>query len=178
MEQLTGKVTDIHQKRYDLANTIKAQERRLSTLNRHLEQVDIFNQHKAVYKKYKSLAPKKDTAALNSLNPFTRSKAAKDYEAAVKKQATFYEKHAGEIEQHEAALTYLKENLNGHGKIPEKDWRAQRESLLAERYAHCDEYYKLREDIKSVETLRRGADNLMRDITPERSQSRKQDIDL
>jgi len=91
---------------------------------------------------------------------------------------SFYENHAWEIEQYEASLTYLKDNLNGHGKIPEKDWRAQRESLLAERYAHCDEYYKLREDIKSVETLRRGADNLMRDITPERTQARKLELDL
>jgi len=48
---LADKVTDIHQKRYDLANTIKAQERRLSTLNRNLEQLDVFNQHKAVFKK-------------------------------------------------------------------------------------------------------------------------------
>jgi len=55
VEQLADTVTEIHQQRYDLANTIKAQERRLSTLDKHLEQVDIFNQYKAMYSKYKKL---------------------------------------------------------------------------------------------------------------------------
>ena len=178
VEQLADKVTDIHQERYDLANTIKAQERRISTLNEHLAQVDIFNQHKAVCAKYKNLTPKKDTAALNSLNPFTRNKAAKDYEAAVKKQAAYYEKHADAIEQYNAASKYLKDHLNGRTVIPEKDWREEQKRLLAERYDHVEAYYKLREDVRSVEVLRRGAESLMREVTPERTPSRTQDMEL
>jgi hypothetical protein len=110
--------------------------------------------------------------------PFIRNKAAKDYEAAVKKQAAYAEKHADEIGQYNAASKYLKDHLNGYGKIPEKDWRAERESLLAERYAHCGTYYELRGDIKNVEALRRGADSIMRDIAPERARSRAHDIGL
>ena len=56
-------------------------------------------------------------------------------------------------------MAYLKENLNGCGKIPEKDWRAEREKLLAERYTMVDEYYKLNDDLKNVEALRRGEFN-------------------
>jgi len=143
-----------------------------------LAQVDIYNQHKAVYKKYKSLTPKKDAAAFNSLNPFTRNKAAKEYEAATQKQTACYEKHADEIEQYNAASKYLKDHLNGRTVISEKDWREEQKRLLAERYDHVDAYYKLREDVRSVEVLRRGAESLMREVTPERIPTRAQDMEL
>jgi len=178
VEQLADKVTDIHEKRYELANTIKAQERRITTLNTHLAQVDIFNKHKAVYTKYKNLTPKKDAAAFNSLNPFTRNKAAKDYEAAAKKQAAYYEKYADAIEQYNAASKYLKDHLNGRTVIPEKDWREEQKRLLAERYNHVEAYYKLREDVRSVEVLRRGAESLMREVTPKRTPARTHDMEL
>jgi hypothetical protein len=38
--------------------------------------------------------------------------------------------------------------------------------------------YKLRDDVKSVEVLRRGAENLMRDISPEQTWARKRDLSL
>ena len=178
VEQLADKVSDIHQKRYDLAGEIKAQERRITTLNEHLAQVDIFNQHKAVYTKYKSLAPKKETAAFHSLNPLTWNKAAKEYEAAAKKHTAYYEKHADEIAAYESALTYPKNHLNGRTAISKKDWREELKRLLSERYAHVDEYYKLRDDVRSVEVLRRGAERLMGEVTPERAQAWEQDMSL
>ncbi|MDR0469637.1 MAG: hypothetical protein LBH09_06645 [Peptococcaceae bacterium] len=134
--------------------------------------MDIYNQHKAVYKKHKSLTLKKDAAVFNSLNPFTRNKAAKEYEAAAKKQADYYEKHADEIKQYNAASKYLKDHLNGRTVIPEKDWREEQKRLLAERYDHVEAYYKLREAVKSVEALQRGAESLMREVTPERMHTR------
>ena len=170
-EQLADKVTELYQRQYDLGGNVKTKERRIKKLNEHLAQVDIYNEHKAVYNKYKTLTPKKDTAVLNSLNPFTKSRATKEYEAAANKQAAYREKHADEIGQYESASAYLKANLNGYGKIPEKEWRAEKEKLLAERYTLVDEYYKLNDDLKNVEALRRGAENLMRDITPERTLS-------
>jgi hypothetical protein len=152
MESLAEKITDIHQQRYDFANTVKKQERRITTLNAHIEQVEIYKQHGAVYKKYKALDPKK--------------------------RGAYLDKHAGEIEQYEAASKYLKEHLNGRTVIPEKEWRKERDKLLAERYANVDEYYKLRDDVKSVETLRRGAENLMLDVPLERSRNRSHDLAL
>ena len=178
MEKLADKIMEINQRIYDLGNDVKAKERRITTLSQHIANVDIFNQHKAIYKKYKSLDPKTDRAAQGSLNPFTRSKAAKEHEAAVKKQEAYYEKHAEEIAQYESASAYLKNHLNGYGKIPEKEWRAERENLLAERYAQVDNYYKLKDDIQNVETIKRGAMNLMRDITPERVPARAHSVEL
>ena len=166
MEQLADKITQIHQRRYDLGGEIKTKERRISTLNTHLHHTDILKEHKAVYTKYKSLTPKKDTAALNSLNPFTKNKAVKEREAAIKKQTAYKEKHAAAIGQYEAALAYFKDHLNGRDKIPEKEWRTQHKTLLAERSPLVEEYYKLKDDVRNVETIRRGAEKIMREIVP------------
>jgi len=176
IEQFADAVADLHQRQHDLAGDVKTKERRIAKLNEHIANVDVFNQHKAVYKKYKSLDPKTDRAAQGSLNPFTRSKAAKAHEAAVKKQNAYYKKHADEIEQYNAALKYLKDHLNGYGKIPEKEWRKEREELSAGRYAQVEQYYRLRDDVQSAETLRRGAETLMSDITQERMPTMARDV--
>lgn len=134
---LADKITQLHQSQYDLSGTIKKEERRISALNQHLAQVDIFRQHKAVYAKYKSLDPKKREA--------------------------FYDKHSEEITAYQSASKYLKDHLNGHDKIPDKSWLAERDKLLAQRYAHVEEYYQLRDDVRSVEVLRKGAESIMQE---------------
>ena len=87
-------------------------------------------------------------------------------------------KRVGEIEQYESATKYLKDHLNGYGKIPEKAWRAEQDALTAERFGLCDEYYKLKDDVKNVETLRRGAENIMSEDTQERKHARSKDLGL
>ncbi|MDL2327947.1 MobA/MobL family protein [Ruminococcaceae bacterium OttesenSCG-928-A11] len=137
LSALTDTVERLYNSQYDLANIIKGEERRISTLNQHLAQVDIHKQHGAVYGKYRELDPKM--------------------------RGTFKERHTDEIAAYESATKYLKDHLNGHSKIPEKPWRAERDQLLAQRYAHVEEYYKLKDDVHSVEILRRGAENIMRE---------------
>ena len=176
-EQLADKITELHQEQYALAGIVQKKERRITTLNKHLANVETRKQHTAVYKKYKSLTPKKD-AAMNSPNPFTKSKAKKDYEAAVQKQTAYREKHAGEIKQYEAAEKYLKDHLNGYGKIPEKEWRAELAESLTGRTAQVEQYYKICDDVKNAEALRRGAENHMSGIIPERTVALTQGMEL
>jgi len=57
-----------------------------------------------------------------------------------------------------------------------KEWRAERDKLLAVRFAQCDEYYKLREDARDVEVLRRDAEKMISGITPERTFTHKRVI--
>jgi hypothetical protein len=95
-----------------------------------------------------------------------------------KKRGAYKEKHADEISQYESAVTYLKDHLNGRTTIPEKEWRSGRDKLLAERYAHCDDYYKLREDVRNVEVLRRGAEKMISEISLERTPTQKRDMSL
>ena len=59
--------------------------------------------------------------------------------------------------------------MNGRTQLPIKDWQKEQQELLAKRYALCDEYYSLKEEITSAEAIRRSVENLMRDITPERT---------
>jgi hypothetical protein len=68
--------------------------------------------------------------------------------------------------------------LNGREQIPEKAWRTEREKLLAERYVLVDEFYALKEDVRIVEVLQRGAEDIMRDITPDRTAARAQGLGL
>ena len=151
--QLADKVTHMHERQYDVANRIKAIDRRKTTLTEHLSQVDIYKQHTAVYKKHKGLDPKK--------------------------RGKYGEKHADEIKQYESASAYLKAHLNGYAKIPEKDWQAEFDQLTAERYALCEDYYKLKDDVKNVEVLRRGAESIMRDgVVAFQTPTHKQDIVL
>ena len=152
VEQLASKVERMHRRQYEVANRIKAIDRRKEKLTEHLAQVDIRKQHMAVNKKYKGLDPKKRSAYL--------------------------QKHADEIERYESAAKYLKDHLNGYGKIPEKEWRTEQDRLIAERYGLCEEYYKLKDDVKSVETLRRNTENIMRESALERTQTRTKDMEL
>jgi hypothetical protein len=151
--QLADKITELHQRHYDLANNVKAKERRISKLNEHLAQVDIFNRHKAMYDKGKKITDPK-------------------------KRKAYADKHADELAEYNSALAYLKQHLNGYGKIPEKEWRNEQKRLLAERYTLVDEYYKLNDDVKNVEALRRGAEKLMRDVTPERTPQKSRGVEI
>ena len=146
VEQLADKVEALYKKQHDLAVEVKAKERRIATLNVHLASVDTLNQHKAVYRKYKSLDPKK--------------------------REGYFKKHTEEIAQYRYAYDYIKGVLNGRTDIPEKKWRIEIKTLLAERYELVDEYYKISDDVKNVEALRRGANQLMRDVAPARTTTR------
>jgi hypothetical protein len=79
----------------------------------------------------------------------------------------------GDVSVHPEAIAadaFRKAHLNGRTAIPEKEWRAERENLPNERYVLVDEFYKLKEDVRNIETLRRGAENIMRENPPERTQ--------
>ena len=153
IEQLAAKVEQMHTRQYEVANRIKDLDRRKDKLAEHLANVDVYNQHLAAHRKYKNISDPK-------------------------KQDAFFMKHEKEIEQYKAAYQYLKDHLNGRTAIPEKEWRAEFTALIAERYALCEEYYKLKDDVKSVEVLRRGAENIMNENAPERTQTRTKDISL
>ena len=137
IESLADRVTEMHQELYDISCTLKRQERRLNSLDTHLAHTEIYNQTKAIYKKYKQLAPKHRQA--------------------------FKEKHAVAIQKHEAAHKYLTEHLNGRTTIPEKAWKTERKKLLQERFDLAEKYYELKADVRNVEVIKRGAERVISD---------------
>ncbi|MDR1665319.1 MAG: hypothetical protein LBR83_10455 [Clostridiales bacterium] len=66
------------------------------------------------------------------------------------------ERRISKLNEHLANVDAHKKHQDGRDRIPEKEWRAGRESLLASRYADVGKYYNLREDIKNAENIRRG----------------------
>jgi hypothetical protein len=61
---------------------------------------------------------------------------------------------------------------------PVKAWQAELEKLTAEKFVLCDEYYKLDEDLRSVEALRRGAEKIMREEAERELPTRVRDMTL
>ena len=152
MEHLVDKVTQMNEEFYEVSNKIKAVERRLDTLTQHLAQYENYKQHKAVYEKYKSLDPKK--------------------------RDVFYDKHSEKIELFKDSQQYLNAVMNGKTTVPNKSWQAEHKKLTADKFSLCEDFYKLKEEIRSVEVLRRGAENLMREEVPDRKIKRTHEAEL
>jgi uncharacterized protein YciI len=162
VEDYTNKVIEMHNQLQTTSTDIKATERRLETLATHLTHYKNYKAHTAVYEKYKSLNPKKDTAALNGLNPFTKKKATADYETATKKHEAYREKHAEAITQFEAARDYFTAVMNGRTDLPIGDWQKEQTQLLNKRYGLCEQFYTLKDDIKFAEIIRRSMEQIMK----------------
>ena len=134
--QFTVKVEQMYKRHYDVANSIKEKTRRINTLTVHLEQCDIKKQHRAVYQKYTKLDPKKRKA--------------------------YAEKHAEEIRLYKEAADYIKGVMNGRAEPPPiKKWKAELETLTAERYALYYVHLRLVDELKSIEALRHGAESII-----------------
>jgi len=146
MGQLTDKIEQMYKQQYDVSKKIKAAERRLDVLDEHLAQYEIIKKHKAVYQKYQQLDPKKKN--------------------------TFYDKHREEIRLYEDAKSYFDKVMNGRTSLPIKAWTEEQLKLIAEKFALCEEYYRLKDDVRNVDVLRRGAESVMREETAKISQEK------
>jgi DNA repair exonuclease SbcCD ATPase subunit len=139
MAQLVHTIETINENYKDLADKIKKAERRLNTLAQHILQYESRRAHRAVYNEY---AKTKDP----------------------KKREAYYAKHSAEIEAFKDAREYLNTVMNGRTDPPPiKDWRKEHERLTAAKYALTERYYALQDEVRSVEQLRKGAENIMRD---------------
>jgi len=177
MDEFSNKVVRIHERLGEVAGEIQKAERRLGTLAEHLAHAENIHQHKSIYQKYKSLAPKTDPAALGSINPFTKSRATKEHEAATNKQEAYYDKHAEEIQAYQHAKQHFDNVMNGRKDLSIKEWQDEQKKLLAKRYALCDEFYRLKGEIPNVEAIRRSVESLIREDT-QRTPARAQEMTL
>jgi ribosomal protein S6 len=160
MAQLADKVKKINNEFYDVAKSIKTTDRRMETLTEHLAQYEIRKQNKAVYERYNAIQPALADKILRR-DP----------------KADFYEKHGKEIQQFENARDYFDGAMNGRTKIPIKDWKAEYEKLTAERFTLCESYYRLKDDVRNVEILRKGAEEIMREEQQQKQHTRKHEME-
>ena len=94
-----------------------------------------------------------------------------------KKREAYYAKHKTEIEAFKDAREYLNAVMNGRTDPPPiKEWRKEQQSLTAAKFALCERYYALQDEVRSVEQLRKGAENIMRDEARD-TPTRRHDIE-
>ena len=134
---LAKKTEQMHRQVHDLSEKVKKMDRRLETLDIHLEQYVILQANKAFFKKYNSLTGKSRSAYL--------------------------EKHSNEIHAYREAKSYLDNVMNGKSPIPVKAWESEKKKLTADRIALGEKYYNLKDEIKVVESLRRSAENIAKE---------------
>jgi tRNA G18 (ribose-2'-O)-methylase SpoU len=154
MPQLQDKVTAMKANFKEISEKLKANERRLKTLDKHIEQAQYFLEFKAIYKQYKQQKPKK--------------------------QEAFREAHRREITLYEVAERYLDKHMNGHVFSAKtlKAWKLEKSTLTAERDGVYREYVALREEMKLVETIKRNVGAILREDVGEAQPKRIQGTEI
>ena len=68
--------------------------------------------------------------------------------------------------------------MNGRKDIPVKAWQKEQLDLLAERYDFMEQYYQLKDETRSIELLRQGAENIIQGNEQESTPTRKHETYL
>jgi hypothetical protein len=121
-------------------------DRRLKTLNEHIEQAETYLKHKDIYKMYKQEKPRKQDA--------------------------FRQQFPAEITLYEAAAHYLKGVMNGRTTLPIKAWKKEREALLAEKKELSKFYVSMKDELAMIDRIRKSARELMPPQEPRRTRDR------
>jgi len=141
---------------------LKPLERRLKTLDEHIEQGGNYKKYKGIYERYNSIQP---------------SMADKIFKRDPKED--FYNTHRAEITLFESADKYLKEHLNGKVETPPlKKWKAEREEKTAEKEKLYREYYTIKNEAKEVEQIKKSVYEIMREETQREQHTRRHEMEL
>ncbi len=147
MPELFDKVAAMNGDYYDLRGKIVSKERRISALTERLEMW-------AQYQKYKPVRQK-----LDKVSPGKREQ--------------FEQRHSADLALFDAAVRYL-DTLKASGEaITPKAWRAEVARLTAEKDAGYLKMRDMREDIKTVETLKKTAERLDREGQTQRREEQE-----
>lgn len=140
MQQLHDKIAAMNSVYYDLRGKIVTAECRIAKLEEQRSMFKQYEQYKAVHKQYANLKPSKRTS--------------------------FEQNHHAELALFEAATRYL-ENLKSSGDpITPKKWKAEVDKLTAQKDSQYRDMRAMREEIKSVEWLRKAAEQISKAEPP------------
>jgi len=68
--------------------------------------------------------------------------------------------------------------MNGKTIIPEKSWQAEQKKLTEYRFTLCEKYYGLKDEMRTVELLRKGTENIISENGQERQKIRERGVEL
>lgn len=137
VQQLHEKIAAVNSSYYDLRGQIVTAERRLDVLDKHLKMWSHYEQYKPIRIQCDRLAGRK--------------------------QERFMEEHRAEIALFDAAYRYLSD-LKGKGEsLMPKKWQIETKTLSAQKDKLYRQMDAMREEIKSLETLRKTVDRMTKD---------------
>jgi len=68
--------------------------------------------------------------------------------------------------------------MNGHTSLPIKTWKAEVAQLTAEKNRLYQDFYKLRDEVREVEIIKRNMEQVIRRDELEVKRSKVRDIEL
>ena len=136
MQQLPEKIADMNSRYYDLRGKIVKAERRITTLTERGEMWAQYNKYKTVHKQFAKVKPEK--------------------------RELFEQRHSRELILYDAAARYLKELKDSGEEITPKAWQREIDLLTAQKQVDTIDMKAMREELKTVERLRKAADQLTR----------------
>jgi DNA repair exonuclease SbcCD ATPase subunit len=164
-------------KQQDIRDKLKPIDRRLKTLDEHIKQSGAYKAHRKHKAQYEKLYAEYTT--INKAGGFGSERKAQKALAAANE---YHETYRNEITMFEAAEKYLKGVLQKHydpKKLPPiSKWQAEIAKLTAERKRIEADYYKLRDEVKEAEQIRKSIYNTIRQEQRETQPRRAQGIDL
>ena len=136
MQQLHEKIADMNTRYYDLRREIVKAERRIATLTERGEMWAQYNKYKPIRKQLAKVKPEK--------------------------RELFEQRHSRELILYDAAARYLKELKDSGEEITPKAWQREIDLLTAQKQVDTIDMKAMREELKTVERLRKAADQLTR----------------
>jgi len=150
MEQLVHRITQINEEYREVSEEIKKVDRKIDLRATHLYHYEVYKKNKPIYDQHAKLPPKQAQA--------------------------FFDKHYQAIQVYEAAREHLKGVQGANKTVPVKTWEKEIQSLTSEKTALTARYYSLQDEVKSVEQLRKGTENIMREEARD-APTRRHDIE-
>jgi len=137
VQQLHEKIAAVNSSYYDLRGEIVSTERRLKVLNKHLDMW-------AHYEQYKPIRIQCDRLA-------------------GRKQERYVQEHHAELALFDTAYQYLSDLKEKGESLTPKNWRTEAKALSDQKDKLYHNMKSMRDEIKSLETLRKTVDRMMRD---------------
>ena len=177
MAGLNEKVNAMVGKQYDMRDKLKKVERRMATLDEHIQHSGNFKAYRGVKAQYQKLYSEY-TAIQKAGGLFSERKAQKALDAANE----YYEANRPQIAMYDNAEKYLRDVLRERFDIkklpPVTAWQAERDKLTAERSILNREYIVLRNEVTEVDQIRRDVDDFFRSENRREQPHRSQGMEL
>ena len=167
---------DMFGRQQDIRDNLKPIDRRLKTLDKHIEQSGNYKTYRRYKAQYEKLYAQYET-----LKKATGIGAGRKAQKALAAANEYHETYRTEIAIYDNAEQYLKGVLQQHfdpkKQPPVTKWRAQRDKLTAERKQLDMDYTALKNEVKEAEQVRRSVYSILRQDERERQPRRTYDIE-